>query len=315
MKPFIRKPKSAPGVRFVVLRDGDGNLRQWSVSRNSVAAVSVLAVVLCAAILFFTADFLTQFLYRARLEEIRENNRSLITLLLELRERLDDLESQVDDIEKKDQALRTYADLPPIDTDVRKVGVGGGRQNRRSKLEELLPDVEVKISRLETDLDQLARRVKLEKESFETIYDAVRKNSEKLLSIPSLRPVRGGYINTGFGYRRDPFTNERRFHYGQDISAPRGTPVYAAADGKVEYASYKGSYGKSIKINHDHGYQTIYAHLNRLNVRIGQTVKRGDLIGEVGSTGRSTAPHLHYEVHYYGTPQNPKNYFFTGYLR
>lgn len=314
MKRFILKRRLSRGVRFVVLRDSDGDVRQWSVSRNSAAAVSILVVVLCASILFFTADFLTRFLYKARLEEVSENNRSLVTLLMALRERFDDLEFQVDEIEKKDHALRTYADLPPIDTDVRKVGIGGVKQSRRSKLEEILPGLEVKISELEWDLDELTRRVKLEKESFETIYAAVRKNSEKLFSIPSLRPVTGGYINTGFGYRPDPFTSEKRFHYGQDISALRGTPVYSAADGKVEYASYKGSYGKSIKINHGRGYQSIYAHLNRMHVRNGQTVKRGDMIGEVGSTGRSTAPHLHYEVHYYGTPQNPNNYFFTGYL-
>ncbi|MFQ6616713.1 MAG: hypothetical protein ACE5HZ_08145, partial [Fidelibacterota bacterium] len=121
MKRLFRKPRVSRGVRFVVLRDDDGDVRQWSLSRNSVAAVSVLTVILCASILFFTADFLTRFLYRARLDEVRENNRSLITLLLELRDRMDNLETQVDDIEKKDQALRTYADLPPIDTDVRKV--------------------------------------------------------------------------------------------------------------------------------------------------------------------------------------------------
>ncbi|MFQ6674275.1 MAG: peptidoglycan DD-metalloendopeptidase family protein, partial [Fidelibacterota bacterium] len=300
MKWPFRKSVTTRGVRFVVLKDGDSGVRQWSLSQNSFVAVSVLVIVLSSALLFFSADLLTGFLYKSRLQEIRDDNQSLISLLLELQDRLNGLESQVGEIEQKDHALRTYANLPPIDTDIRKLGVGGISKNRASKLQELLPDIEVKISELEVDLGELSRRISLEKESFETIYNAVRKNADKLISIPSLRPVEGGYVNTGFGYRRDPFTNERRFHYGQDISAPRGTPVYAATDGKVVYASYKGSYGKSVKIDHGHGYQTIYAHLNRMAVRFGQTVRRGQIIGEVGSTGRSTAPHLHYEVRYYG---------------
>lgn len=236
-------------------------------------------------------------------------------MLLETRDRLNGLEAEMETIEEKDRALRTYADLPPIDTDIRKVGVGGMRLKKRVGLGELLPDIESKISKLQLDLDELSRKVRLEKESFETIYGAMREQSDILMSIPSIKPLAGGYFNTGFGYRPDPFTSERRFHHGLDMSALKGTPVYATADGKVAYASYRGSYGKTIKLNHGHGYQTLYAHLHRMNVWPGKTIKRGEIIGEVGSTGRSTAPHLHYEVHYYGTPQNPQNYLFTGFLK
>jgi len=312
--PFF-KPKTPQSMRFVFLKEEDSRIHQWSLSKNSLLAVSILIIVLSAALLFFSADFLTKVLYQSRLTEIRDNNRSLMTMLLKTQNRLDTIEMEMQEIEEKDQALRTYANLPQIDTDIRKVGVGGMRIKKRVNLTELIPDIESKISKVELNLDELSRKVKLEKESFETIYASIRSNSDKLPSIPSINPVGGGYFNAGFGYRRDPFTNEQRFHQGLDISAQRGIPVYATADGEVLYSAYRGSYGKTIKINHGKGYHTLYAHLHRMNVGPGKKIKRGDIIGQVGNTGRSTAPHLHYEVHYFGTPQNPKNYFFTGFLK
>ncbi|MAG20644.1 MAG: M23 family metallopeptidase [Candidatus Marinimicrobia bacterium] len=310
--PFLKR-KSSEGVKLVVIRDSNSDVHQWSLSQNTIVAVSILAVVLSTAVLIFSADILTRFMYKSRLEEVKQNNRSLISLLLDLRSDLDEMKVDMNQLEEKDRALRTYANLPAIDRDVREVGVGR-LTTRRSDLDELLPDIEEKVTQLEIDINELSRKVRLEKESFETVFDALKNSTEKLPSIPSIRPAGGGYLNSGFGYRNDPFSSEKRFHHGLDISAPNGTPVYSAADGKVVYASYKGTYGQSIKINHGHGYQSFYAHLMKMLVKPGEVVKRGDLIGEIGNTGRSTAPHLHYEVHYYGTPQNPKNYFFAGRL-
>lgn len=312
--PFL-KEKRTRDVRFVVMTDDHSDIHQWSISRGTVISVSILGIVLCSALLFFTADILTQVLYTSRLNNLKENNRSLVTLFQDLKYRLENLEVDVTQLGEKDRALRTYANLPLIDQDIRQVGIGGFDLNKHVYLDNLIPEFDAKISELELDIDILSRQVKLEKESYETIYKAIQSNSDLVSSIPSIRPLNGGYLNTGYGYRRDPFTSERRFHYGQDISGQKGMPVYVTADGKVAFAGYKGSFGRTIKINHGHGYQTLYAHLNRINVKSGQEVKRGDFIGEVGNTGRSTASHLHYEVHYYGTPQDPQSYFFTGPLR
>ena len=312
MKLPFRKNKQSQAVRFVVMSDSDGDVHQWSLTRNSFATISVLVIVLCSALLFFSADFLTDVLYKSRLEEYRIKNQSLTTSVSKLENRLDKITDDILDIEEKDKALRTYANLPEVDIDVRKLGVGGRTVDGSSSLDDLLPNLESKLSILEIDLDDLARKIRFERKSFATIYDAVRENTEKISSIPSIRPIEGGYLNTGYGYRSDPFTNERVFHHGLDVSANRGVPIYASADGKVVFASYNGSYGKTIKINHGHGYQSLYAHMNKIYVKSGQKVMRGDTIGEVGSTGRATGPHLHYEVHHYGTPQDPQNYFFTG---
>ena len=183
------------------------------------------------------------------------------------------------------------------------------------KLENKLSNPASKLIDLEMNVDNLTRKVKLELASYSNIYNKVIKESDRLQSIPSIRPVNGGYINSGFGYRNDPFTSKPRFHYGQDITVSSGTNVYAPADGVVKYASRQGGFGKVIKLDHGYGYRTIFAHLSKFYVKWGQKVKRGDLIGKSGNTGRSAGPHLHYEVHRNGVPQNPLDYFFSGYIK
>jgi murein DD-endopeptidase MepM/ murein hydrolase activator NlpD len=278
-------------------------------------AAAGLATVLIGAALFFSTELLTQIIYQNKLKEIRSEYHTIAATLTELQERLDQLDAQMAVIEEKDRAIRTYADLPQIDQDIRALGIGGARLESSVPINELAPKVKQKLSELELDIDRLSREVKLELASYETIYDRVRENAERMRYIPSIRPVLGGYLNSGFGYRRDPFDGRRRFHYGLDITVSAGAPVFAPADGVVQDARYRGGFGKYIKINHGHGYTTMYAHLSQINVKRGERVKRGDLIGRTGNTGRSTAPHLHYEVHYFGTPQNPMDYFFAGYLK
>ena len=205
--------------------------------------------------------------------------------------------------------------MPPIDEDIRQVGVGGYTERKTSNISELLPGIDEKIMNIETDISELRRKVRLEKESYAAIYNTIKDNSQRLNSIPSIRPLEGGYLNTGIGYRNDPFTREKRFHHGLDISANKGTPVFATANGKIVSAGKLGNYGNTIKINHGHGYHTFYAHLKKILVKRGQDIKRADVIGQVGNTGRSTASHLHYEVHYFGTPQDPENYFLARNLK
>lgn len=131
---------------------------------------------------------------------------------------------------------------------------------------------------------------------------------QPVVSVPSRHPVNAGYVSSNFGWRAHPVLGGRRRHHGIDIAAPEGTPVYATADGLIERANYSGSYGNVIYIDHGSDLQTRYAHLSGLNVRDGQRVKKGDLIGFVGSTGRSTGPHLHYEVRVDGVAVNPNPY-------
>lgn len=131
---------------------------------------------------------------------------------------------------------------------------------------------------------------------------------QPVISVPSRHPTNGGYVSSGYGWRAHPVLGGRRRHHGIDIAAPEGTPVYATADGIVGRADYSRSYGNVIYLDHGSDLETRYAHLSGFNVRSGQRVKKGDLIGFVGSTGRSTGPHLHYEVRVDGVAVNPKPY-------
>jgi len=300
---------------FIFQAESDKRVKQWHFSlKRLLVRLGVLTVIVGAA-LFFSADWITSILYNTKLTEMQKNYSDLSSTVVKLHNRVETLNSQMSIIEEKDKAVRTYADLPEIDESVRELGIGGVVVNENAKIDNLLPDFTSNITSLELDIDALTRKVKLELSSYEDIYDKVQENADRIKSIPTIRPVDGGYLNAGFGYRIDPFDRVNRFHYGLDITVGKGTPIYAPADGIVKIARYMGGFGKSLKIDHGLGYTTFYAHLSKFNIQRGNRIKRGDIIGYVGSTGRSTGSHLHYEVHYYGKPQNPLDYFFSGYMK
>lgn len=299
---------------YLFQRESDSGVRQWHFSRNqALALLSVTAVVL-GAFLFLSADFLSNYLYEKRLSEFKSNYANVANNLEILRAHLEKIDNQMEKIQEKDRAVRTYAGMPEIDQDIRKLGIGGRSLESKIFSDNLAPAVNKELSILEMDVERLSREVNLELTSYESIYQKVQEDISRIAKIPSLRPVEGGYLNSSYGYRVDPIDNVRRFHQGQDITVQKGTPIYAPADGIVKRAYYVGGFGNHIKIDHGSGYSTIFAHLSKFKVKYGQKVKRGDLIGLTGNTGRSTAPHLHYEIHYYGTPQNPLDYFFTDVL-
>ena len=134
-----------------------------------------------------------------------------------------------------------------------------------------------------------------------------------LQCVPAIQPILNKDLTrtaSGFGWRIDPIYRTRRFHAGMDFSAPTGTEIYATGNGTIRKSGWQQGYGNTVEVNHGFGYVTRYAHMQKTNVRVGQKVKRGDVIGFVGNTGKSTGPHLHYEVHYRGKVMNPQNYYF-----
>ena len=316
MKLFANTFKKIKSLRFLIISDdNDVYVNQWSISGKKLIFLSSIISFLLIILFFVSADFLTKYLYKEKLNNLKSKCSSMLTLIIELQSTINQMNQEIEDIEEKDKAIRTYANLPEIDKDVRKVGIGGSKTNFSKDFEDLIPGVNLKLSNIEMNIDDLQRKIRFEKESYNIIYNTIKNNSQKLSSIPSIRPVDGGYINSGLGYRKDPFTGEKRFHHGLDISASRGTAIYATANGKVVSAGKLGNYGNTIKIKHGYGYDTFYGHLYKIFVKRGQDVKRGELIGEVGNTGRSTASHLHYEVHYFGTPQDPEHYFLSRSMR
>ncbi len=296
---------------YIIHRETETGVRQWHFSRLQVISLVSATSVILFAFLFLGSDYLSKYLYNKRLEEFKSNYQNVTQNLEVLKKRMKLLDSQMEKIENKDRAVRTYAGMPEIDQDIRQLGIGGRSLESKTMIDNVAPVVNRELAVLEMDLEKLSREVNLELSSYESIYDKVKTDIQRIAHIPSIRPVEGGYLNSIFGYRIDPIDGVRRFHQGQDITIPVGTPIYAPADGEVMRAYYLGGYGNHINIKHKYGYSTIFAHLSKIYVKYGQKIQRGDLVGMTGNTGRSTAPHLHYEVLYYGTPQNPLDYFFT----
>jgi len=228
-----------------------------------------------------------------------------------LNRKMDQIEQVLGNIEERDNNIyRLYFEANPIPEEQRKAGFGG--VNRYKSLEGF-NNSEIIINASQR-LDVIQKQMVIQSKSLDEIAKLAEEKEKLLASIPAIQPIRNEDLTrmaSGFGWRSDPFTKARKMHYGMDFTSPRGTPVYAPGDGKVLRADNKSSgFGKHIRIDHGYGYLTIYAHLSKYNVTPGQKVKRGDLIGFVGNTGRSQAPHLHYEVWKDKERINPINFYY-----
>ena len=301
--------------KIVLIWNSVKSSKSFSLSQGKLIGLTLIVVLVFAGITTIAINAFSNSFYAAKLLRLQKNNSKLVGTIYDMQNRIKQMESELHVLTEKDRALRTYADIPLIDKDVRKLGIGGRYNFQSDELDNLLPKEDVELSSLANDLDRLTREIKLERISYEEIYNAIKHRSPQIRSTPSIRPVNTGYISDGYGYRKDPFTGMKRFHYGIDISAPTGTPVYATADGVVRSTNFSRTFGRIIKIDHGYGYSTYYAHLSKMLVKPGEVVKRGQKIAEVGCTGRSTASHLHYEVRQNGINKNPLDYYFTGYIR
>ena len=228
-----------------------------------------------------------------------------------LNRKLIHIESVLANIEERDNNLyRIYFEASPIPEAQRKVGFGG--VNRYKDLEGF--DNSELIINTTKKLDVLMKQTVVQSKSLDEIERLAVDKEELLEAIPSIQPIKNEDLKrmaSGYGYRTDPFTKKRRMHWGMDFTAKRGTPIYATGNGVIKRADNRSSgYGKHIRIDHGFGYVSLYAHLNAYNVRVGEKVKRGDLIGFVGSTGRSVGPHLHYEIFKNKTKINPLNFYY-----
>jgi murein DD-endopeptidase MepM/ murein hydrolase activator NlpD len=226
--------------------------------------------------------------------------------------KLNQVELVLDDMQNRDDNIyRVIFEADPIPNSIRKAGYGG--INRYEKLKQL-NNSELVINTTKK-LDQISKQLYIQSKSFDEIIELAKNKSEMLASIPAIQPVSNKNLSrmaSGYGHRIHPIYKTKKFHYGMDFSAKTGTPIYATGNGKISKVrkSRKG-YGNHVIIDHQFGYKTLYAHMDKYIVRKGQKVKRGEIIGYVGNTGTSVAPHLHYEVHKNGRRINPVNYYYN----
>lgn len=228
-----------------------------------------------------------------------------------LNKKMDQVDEVLEDVADRDNNVyRAYFNTSPIPNEQRKAGFGG--VNRYKELEGFNnSDLVINTSKR---VDIISKELAIQSKSLDEILKLAKEKNKLLSAIPAIQPVKNEQmkrIASGFGYRSDPFTKVRKMHEGMDFTANTGTPIYATGDGVVAAAdNSKSGYGNHIEIKHGFGYLTLYGHLSKYNCRAGQKVKRGDIIGYVGSTGRSEAPHLHYEVHKDGKVVNPINFYY-----
>ncbi len=242
-------------------------------------------------------------------QNLKEENSKLKSQYSILEKRLDNSIKVMEDIRNRDDNFyRVMMQMDPLSSKERFSGL-----ENDTRLEDVghLNDAEL-VGRMNRSMDLLERQIYSQSVSFDQLREAAGEQKEKIASIPSVMPINiNDYtMSSGYGYRRDPVYGTAKFHEGLDFAAATGTPVFATADAIVEVAERKDAYGNCIDLNHGYNYLTRYAHLSQILVKPGQKVKRGEMIGKVGSTGKSTGSHLHYEVRFKGEPQNPVHYYF-----
>jgi len=228
-----------------------------------------------------------------------------------LNKKLSQVEAVVTNMQERDNNLyRVYFEASPIPEAQRLAGFGG--INRYKDLEGYEnSDLIINTSKR---IDILTKQAVVQSRSLDEIEQLAQNKAALINAIPSIQPIKNENLTrmaSGYGYRKDPFTKKRRFHWGMDFTAKKGTPIYATGNGVIKRADNRSSgYGNHIRLDHGFGYVSLYAHLNKYNVRRGQSVKRGDIIGYVGNTGRSVGPHLHYEIFKDNKRINPLNFYY-----
>lgn len=272
--------------------------------------VTYLAATLVLALLYnlvFSAFFDTP-----KEKELMRENKQLELQYEILDKKFDLVEKTLDDLQRRDNNIyRVIFETEPIPSSVREAGFGGSERYEKLKG---LDDSELVI-KTSKRLDKLSKQLYIQSKSYDQIINKAENKEEMLASIPAIQPISNDDLTrtaSGYGWRIHPIYKIKKFHDGMDFTAPTGTEVYATGDGVVSKvkSSYRG-YGKRVVIDHGFGYETRYAHLTSFNVRRGEKVKRGDVIGYVGNSGLSTAPHLHYEVEKDGEKVNPVHFYFN----
>jgi len=284
----------------------------FSIKEKTTKILAYFSSSLAFSLILFLA--VIYFYETPRTKALMRENQELLSQYELLLKDLEKVENVLADLQQRDDNIyRVIFETDPIPSSVRKAGFGG--TNKYTHLENLSNSALV----IETSrkLDILSKGAYIQSKSFDEVMKLALNKEDMLASIPAIQPITNRDLKrtaSGWGYRIHPIYKVRKMHWGMDFTAPVGTPVFATGNGKVaEVAGSKSTrngFGMSVTINHDYGYKTIYAHLSGFNVTQGQSVKRGDIIGYVGNSGTSTAPHLHYEVHKDGQKVNPAFYYF-----
>jgi murein DD-endopeptidase MepM/ murein hydrolase activator NlpD len=293
----------------IVVSDHDAPVKRYHVQKSYLVQLGVGVLLLVGMVLGGTVHYLQVAQEAAENRILRDENLTLRTQLKSVRERIEHIGSTLDRVERFDQKLRAVTMLSDPQ---RNLAMGPTEPEPGTTS----PTTDTQFTQLTTTdtpnalmgrLDRLSAEATRQEQSLQELQAYFQDQKSLLASTPSLWPARG-WVTSDFGQRLDPYTADRVMHQGLDIAAPHGKEVFSPSDGTVVFAGLEGGYGNVIVIDHGYGIKTRYGHLAKILVKPGEKVKRGAKIAAVGNTGRSTGPHLHYEVRVNGIPQNPRKF-------
>jgi murein DD-endopeptidase MepM/ murein hydrolase activator NlpD len=291
-------------LTFLYLPDGSHEPRSFRVRRSALWSLVVTVLVALSASGWAVLHYSSRLKDAYLVETLATQNQELRGEIDALTNELGTLQRQVAQNFDFQNKARIIANLDEMSQDVAQVGVGGpvGLPQTMTSVDAKTRD---RLFSARADIDKLLRQARLQARDYEEILAHLEASNQQVRTTPSLRPVNVGFVSSRFGWRMDPISGRRAMHRGVDFSARMGTPVYATADGVVTHSGVEQTYGNVVELSHGSGFVTRYAHLQRRLVQKGQRVSRGDVIGRVGATGRSTFSHLHYEIERGGERVDP----------
>jgi len=295
----------------MILPDETTRVRKYRIPRTMVRGILVILAFLVLGLGYLVTDYYGVKKMVAELDRLRLEARQQQQQLVTFAKSFDDLQGEMTRLRQFDMKLRVMADLDGVVYPEQIMGIGGENPEPFNPLEgELSFQDQAIISSMNKSLDRLKTEVSIQERSFQELVEYLEDQKSLLASTPSIWPVKG-WLTSIFGYRTSPFTGRREMHKGLDIATRSGTPIISPADGLVVFAGREGGFGNMIVVDHGYGITTRFGHCSSLDAKLGQKVKRGDVIARVGNTGRSTGPHVHYEVAVNGVSVNPSRYILN----
>jgi|SaaInl8_200m_RNA_FD_contig_51_178536_length_1145_multi_3_in_0_out_0_1 murein DD-endopeptidase MepM/ murein hydrolase activator NlpD len=299
-------------IKLIYFSLKGSEVKDFALGWKKLVLFSSMLLVILTLLIGAGFSLFTDIYQNTQVMSLQKVNENLISQLKVMRTSIDQIKLHVSSLEGNDDQSRMIVGLEAVSDDMRRTGQGGPEPEYSSDFDLFPKEMRDEVTDTRGLIEELNSKITLLKQSRKDVSKILTKKNDEIRHLPTVFPVSEGRITSRFGWRIDPFTDQRTQHHGVDIAAPKGAPVYATADGTVLMVrnSHKRSYGKHIIVDHGNGRKTVYAHLHKINVRNGTRVKRWEEIGEVGATGRAAGAHLHYEVRVADKKVNPTNFFF-----
>jgi len=298
---------------FLYMPEDHGASREFRVSRWSIVVPAGVLVLLLGIAGLYTAGIGTGNSWMPGGSRYQKENLALIGTIDGLEDKVLVLRDEIDGVHEVQGMMAAAINLPAIDEETFAAGVGGRGHLEYANQEVPGLGMDDLSGSVGDDLELMLRQAKIQRQGYLAMLDTLNTRADVRRKIPSIRPTDIGWLSSRFGFRQDPFTDKQTFHRGLDFSVPLGTPVRVTGDGVILAVQQQRGFGRVIKVDHGNDVVTVYAHLSEQLVKKGDTVSRGDVIARSGNTGRSSAPHLHYEFRIGRRPVNPLSYILDSY--